>query len=145
MIYTEYTKKAMKLMCQAHQFQADKSGLPYILHPWHVAEMMDDEASTIVALLHDVIEDTSWTLDDLRAEGFSQEVLSALALMTHDKGLRYHDYIVRMTQSPLACKVKMADLQHNMQLERLDHITESDRKRLRKYQRAYDYLASIAK
>lgn len=65
MLYTEKTKKAMKIMCDSHKGQTDKSGMPYILHPWHVAEQMDDEDATCVALLHDTVEDTDITLDDL--------------------------------------------------------------------------------
>ena len=87
MIYTPLTKKAMKLCFEAHKDQTDKSGVPYVFHPFHVAEQMPDENTTVVALLHDVIEDTSYTLDDLRAMGFSEEVLEALALMTHDKNV----------------------------------------------------------
>ena len=84
MIYTPGTKKAMKLCFEAHKDQTDKSGLPYVFHPYHVAEQMPDEKTTIAALLHDVIEDTSYTLQDLRDMGFEEDVLAALALMTHD-------------------------------------------------------------
>ena len=85
MIYTPDTKKAMRLCFEAHKNQTDKSGQPYVFHPFHVAEQMPDEETTIVALLHDVIEDTSYTPDDLRSMGFDEDVLEALALMTHDK------------------------------------------------------------
>ncbi len=85
MIYTEMTKKAMKLCFEAHKDQTDKSGMPYVFHPFHLAEQMPDEETATVALLHDVIEDTHYTLDDLRAMGFDENVLTALALMTHDK------------------------------------------------------------
>ncbi len=77
MIYTEMTKKAMKIAFIAHHEQFDKSGIPYIFHPYHLAEQMDDETGVIVALLHDVVEDTNWTLDELADEGFSDEVIEA--------------------------------------------------------------------
>ena len=85
MIYTDKTKKAMKLCFEAHKDQLDKSGVPYVFHPFHVAEQMSDEATTIVALLHDVVEDTDYTLEDIAAMGFGQDVVDALSLMTHDK------------------------------------------------------------
>ena len=89
MIYTDKTKKAMKLCFEAHKDQLDKSGVPYVFHPFHVAEQMTDEATTIVALLHDVVEDTDYTLEDIAAMGFGQDVVDALALMTHDKSVPY--------------------------------------------------------
>ena len=89
MIYTPKTKKAIKLCFEAHKDQIDKSGMPYVFHPFHVAEQMPDENTTIVALLHDVVEDTSYTLQDLREMGFDQDILDALALMTHDKNVPY--------------------------------------------------------
>ena len=84
MIYTDLTKQAMKLCFAAHKDQTDKSGLPYVFHPFHLAEQMPDEESTVVALLHDVVEDTPYTLEDLAQMGFPQPVLEALRLMTHD-------------------------------------------------------------
>ena len=75
MIYTDKTKKAMKLCFEAHKDQVDKSGMPYVFHPFHVAEQMTAEATTIVALLHDVVEDTDYTLEDIAAEGFGKEIL----------------------------------------------------------------------
>ena len=89
MIYTPMTKKALKLCFTAHKDQIDKSGMPYVFHPFHLAEQMQDEDSTIVALLHDVVEDTDYTLADLREMGFSAEVLEAIALMTHVDGVPY--------------------------------------------------------
>ena len=81
MLYTPMTKKAMDICFEAHKDQKDKSGQPYVFHPFHLAEQMTDEKTTIVALLHDVVEDTSVTLDDLAAEGFSDSVLEAIALI----------------------------------------------------------------
>ena len=84
MIYTPMTKKAIKVMFEAHKNQVDKNGMPYVFHPFHLAEQMTDEASTVVALLHDVIEDTDCTLEDLKNMGFSNEVCDALSFLTHD-------------------------------------------------------------
>ena len=91
MLYTELTKKALKISFEAHKNQLDKSGMPYVFHPFHLAEQMDDEYSTCVALLHDVVEDTGITLEDLKAQGFPEEVTDAVALMTHDDGTPYFE------------------------------------------------------
>lgn len=130
-------------MCEKHKNQEDRSGLPYILHPFHVAEQMDDEESTVVALLHDIVEDTDTTFDDLKGAGFSERVLSALRLMTHKEGVDYYDYVREIGKDPLARKVKIADLEHNMQLGRLDVVREKDRKRFEKYRVCHEYLCNI--
>lgn len=144
MIYTPETKKAMKLCFEAHKEQRDKSGLPYVFHPFHLAEQMPDEETTIVALLHDVIEDTKYTLDDLRDMGFEDEVLDALALMTHDKSVPYMDYVERIRENRIARTVKMADLRHNSDLTRLDEIDEKARTRIEKYKEALLLLSEHA-
>ena len=140
MIYTPLTKKAMILCFEAHKEQKDKSGLPYVHHPFHLAEQMTDEATTIVALLHDVVEDTSVTLDDLKNEGFPQEVVDAIALLTHNDGSPYMDYVARIKQNPIAKAVKLADLTHNSDITRLDVVTDKDRERVKKYQAAIELL-----
>ena len=141
MIYTAMTKKALKICFEAHKEQKDKTGLPYVFHPFHLAEQMKDETTTIVALLHDVAEDTDITLDDLRNEGFSNEVIDALALLTHDPAVPYMEYVRKIGTNPLATKVKLADLAHNSDTTRLDHEpTEADLKRLQKYQEAKKIL-----
>lgn len=112
MIYTPLTKKAMTIAYNAHHGQLDKSGIPYILHPVHLAEQMDDEFSCCVALLHDTVEDTAVTLADLAKE-FPQEVVDAVALMTHAKDVPYFDYVRAIKGNPIATKVKLADLAHN--------------------------------
>ena len=136
MIYTDKTKKAMKFCFEAHKNQVDKSGLPYVFHPFHVAEQMKDEATTIVALLHDVVEDTKYTFDDIAAMGFGQDVVDALTLMTHDKNVPYLDYVAKLKDNPIAKAVKLADLAHNSDPTRLDVIDEKTKERLEKYKRA---------
>ncbi len=140
MIYTENTKKALKLCFEAHKNQVDKSGMPYVFHPFHLAEQMTDEPTTIVALLHDVVEDTDCTLDDLHNMGFSAEVVDAISLMTHDETVPYMDYVAQIKQNPIAKAVKLADLRHNSDLTRLDVVDEKALERVEKYQRAIESL-----
>ncbi len=136
MIYTPLTKKALAMCFEAHRDQVDKSGLPYVFHPFHLAEQMDDEASVCVALLHDVMEDTDYTVDDIRVLGMPAAVIEALLLLTHDASEPYLDYVARVARNPLAAKVKRADLRHNSDLSRLDEVTDLDRARVEKYQKA---------
>ena len=140
MIYTDKTKKAMKLCYEAHKDQVDKSGLPYVFHPAHVAEQMTDEATTIVALLHDVVEDTDYTLEDLAAEGFGKEILEAVALMTHEDDVPYLDYVAKLKDNPIARAVKLADLAHNSDLSRIGEVDDETKQRLEKYKKAIALL-----
>ncbi|MBQ1190594.1 MAG: bifunctional (p)ppGpp synthetase/guanosine-3',5'-bis(diphosphate) 3'-pyrophosphohydrolase [Lachnospiraceae bacterium] len=112
MIYTPMTVKAMKLAYRAHLGQVDHNNVPYIFHPYHVAEQMTDEISCTVALLHDVVEDTEVTLEDLGRE-FPPEVVEAVALLTHDKTVDYSEYVKEVKKNPIAKRVKLADLAHN--------------------------------
>ena len=140
MIYTDKTKKAMKLCYEAHKDQVDKSGMPYVFHPFHVAEQMTDEATTIVALLHDVVEDTDYTLEDLAAEGFGKDILEAVALMTHEDDVPYLEYVAKLKDNPIARAVKLADLAHNSDLSRIGEVDEETRERLEKYKKAMALL-----
>ena len=119
MIYTPMTKKAMVLAYNAHHGQMDKSGVPYIFHPIHLAEQMDDEITCAVALLHDTVEDTAVTLEDLRQE-FPTEVVTAVGLLTHREGVDYFDYVRAIKTNPVATRVKLADLAHNSDASRCD-------------------------
>lgn len=141
MIYTELTKKAMRIAYEAHRDQVDKSGLPYIYHPIHLAEQMTDESATCAALLHDVAEDTGITLEQLAAEGFPPEVMTALRLMTRDPAVPYMDYVRRLRENPVAAAVKRADLQHNSDLTRLSFVDEAARERVKKYAEALRILS----
>ncbi len=140
MIYTEQTKKAMKLCFDAHKEQFDKSGMPYVFHPLHLAEQMNDEETTIVALLHDVVEDTEYTIEDLAKMGFEKNITDAIALMTHDDGVDYMDYVRMIKENPVARAVKLADLKHNSDLTRLDSIDEKALIRREKYLKAITLL-----
>lgn len=143
MIYTESTKKALKLLFEKHKNQVDKAGIPYVFHPFHVAECMDDEDSTVVALLHDIVEDTDITFEDLKNMGFNDNVIEALKLLTHTWSVNYFDYIKNISQNDIATKVKLADLSHNSDLTRLDNVTKRDIKRVEKYKKCIEYLNNI--
>lgn len=141
MIYTELTKKALKLCFEAHKEQVDKSGMPYVFHPFHLAEQMTDESTTVVALLHDVVEDTNLNFDDLEKQGFSDEIINALKLLTHDKSVPYMDYVAEIKKNRIATKVKLADLKHNSDLTRLSVVDEKALKRKEKYEKAIKFLS----
>lgn len=140
MIYTQLTKKALRLCYQAHQGQVDKSGMPYVFHPVHLAEQMDEELTTVTALLHDVVEDTAYTLSDLETMGYPPPVLQALRLLTHSEAQPYMEYVVRIKQDPIARAVKLADLRHNSDLTRLDRVDEAALLRAQKYREAIALL-----
>lgn len=142
MIYTPLTMKAMKLAYEAHHGQLDYNGMPYVFHPYHLAEQMTDEITTCAALLHDVVEDTDWTLEQL-AEAFPPEVVQAVALLTHDDGTDYFDYVRRIRENPVAKAVKLADLAHNSDQTRCIGSGLSDEQLARwreKYSRAKEIL-----
>ena len=140
MIYTDQTKKALKLCFEAHKEQLDKSGLPYVFHPFHLAEQMKSEETTVVALLHDVAEDTQYTLEDLANMGFGKAVIDALTLLTHDDDTDYMDYVRAIKENPVARAVKLADLTHNSDLSRLETIDEKAILRREKYLKAMALL-----
>ena len=112
MVYTEMTIRALKIAYDAHLGQLDYNNVPYIFHPYHLAEQMGDEIACTVALLHDVVEDTSLTFDDLE-KWFPAEVMEAVRLLTHDDNTDYFDYVRKIKTNPIAAKVKLEDLKHN--------------------------------
>ena len=147
MVYTPLTCKAMTFAYNAHHGQLDHNGIPYIFHPIHLAEQMDDEISCCAALLHDVIEDTPVTLEDLALE-FPSEVVEVVALLTHDDSAEnsqeaYWDYVRRIRTHPVAKKIKLADIAHNSDLSRCTDVGLPEEK-LRwweqKYQNAIEIL-----
>lgn len=140
MIYTDLTKKALKLCFLSHKDQVDKTDMPYVFHPFHLAEQMDDEISTVCALLHDVVEDTDTTFDDLLEMGFPVEVIDVLKLLTHDDSVEYLDYVKVIKTNETAKKVKIADLKHNSDLTRLSVVDDYAKKRNEKYKKALEIL-----
>lgn len=136
MLYTPLTRKAMKIAYDAHHGQVDKGGLPYIFHPLHLAEEMEDEVSCCAALLHDVAEDTSVTLEDLAKE-FPPEVIAVLELLTHREDVPYFDYVRSIRANPIAVKIKLADIAHNSDQSRCPEMSEEHRRYFRhKYETA---------
>ncbi len=146
MIYTPLTNKAMRIAYAAHMGQVDKSGLPYIFHPYHLAEQMEDELSVCAALLHDVAEDTEITLEQLEPE-FPPEVIQALRLLTHEKGTDYFAYIQALRSNRIARAVKLADIRHNADETRYagcENVPEEQLARRRqKYAKARAILENV--
>lgn len=145
LLASESVSKALRLATAAHSGQVDKAGEAYIRHPVAVAEMLDSEQEQTAALLHDVVEDTVVTLDDLEREGFSDAVLRAVRCLTHEKGEPREAYLRRVAEDPLATKVKLADLAHNSDLRRLRAPTGRDRARAERYAREIAFLLQAQK
>ena len=133
---------AIEIAVAAHKGQTDKAGLPYILHPLRIMMRMPDQATKIVAMLHDVVEDTSVTLADLESEGFSSAILKAVDCMTHRSEDNYDAYIQRLAGNPIARLVKLGDLEDNMNILRLETIGDKDIVRLRKYRKYHRLLSN---
>ena len=138
-------EKAKEIAEKAHAGQRDKGGNPYILHPIRVMERCETELEKITAVLHDVLEDSEYTLEDLRKEGFADEILEALICLTHLEGEGYMEYIARICGNPLAARVKYADLQDNMDLSHIPNPTEKDHARLEKYKKAKARIKEVIK
>lgn len=117
---------ALQIAAAAHKGQKDKGGNDYINHPLRVAELVEGEEEKMVAFLHDVIEDTRVTLEDLKSSGLSQSVIEAVDAITKRQGESYHDYIERLIQNPIALAVKIADIKHNVDLSRIPNPTKKD-------------------
>ena len=134
-------QKAIDIATKAHKGQVDKAGQPYIDHPLRVMNMGTTDEEKIVGVLHDVVEDSDWTFEELAAEGFSIEVIEALRCITKlSENEPYDKFIQRVKANPLAAKVKLYDLTDNMDIRRLAYISEKDVIRLRKYLKAYRQL-----
>ena len=137
---TENIKLAYAIALVAHKNQYDKVGVPYINHPLTVSNNLENEDEKIVGLLHDVVEDTAVTLDDLRLF-FDKHIIEAIDLLTHKEEDSYMDYLAKIKTNPLALKVKLADLNHNMDMSRFENPTKRDYERLeKKYKPAYEFL-----
>lgn len=138
--------RAIALAAESFKGKFDKAGKPYILHCLAVMNQMsqDDEEAMAIAVLHDVVEDTKITFEDLAQQGFSRRVISALKLLTHKPGISYDDYIRALAGNPDAKSVKIADLRHNSDITRMKGLETKDFERLEKYHRSYIYLTKIA-
>ncbi len=133
-------ERAIGIAVEAHRGQKDRYGVPYILHPLRVMARVDTDTEKTVAILHDVVEDTHWTLADLKREGFSEQVLAALDGVTKREGEAYEDFVRRSASHPLARRVKLADLEDNMDLRRIKSVGPEDTQRLQKYLAAWQQL-----
>lgn len=132
---------ALSIATEAHNGQFDKSGVDYIEHPIYVASQVDTEEEKAVALLHDVIEDSPFTAEELLLAGLPETVVAAVQILSKKKGQDYQTYLENVKSNPLARVVKLADLKHNSDLSRLRSVTDNDLERLEKYKRAIDYLS----
>ncbi len=133
-------EKAIEIAVHAHKGQIDKAGKLYILHPMRVMLRGQDEAEQIIGILHDVIEDTSVTLNDLKNEGFSKEILDALSCITKQKGEPYEHFIERVLTNPLAAQVKLYDIEDNMDRDRIPNPTKHDMERYEKYAKYHEII-----
>ena len=133
-------EKAISLAAEAHNGQKDKNDAPYILHPLRVMARVQSDTEKIAAVLHDTIEDTDYTIEKLREKGYSEQVLEAIDCLTKRDGEDYDKYLNRSISNPIAQKVKIADLEDNMDIRRFDVLKEEDLKRLNKYLRAWKCL-----
>lgn len=136
-------ERAISICALAHEGQVDKGGSPYVLHPLKVMLRLAHDQERIVAVLHDVVEDTAVTLDDLRNEGFSDAVVGAIDSLTKREGETYQAFIERAARDPIARRVKLADLAENSDLSRLGEPSQKDLDRLEKYRKATDYLTAL--
>lgn len=141
MIYTPMTRKAIQIAYRAHERQTDQTGVPYIFHPYHIAEQMGDEITTCVALLHDVLEDTDMTYEELATE-FPPEVMEPLLLLTHNKSEDYFDYVRKIAPNPVAKAVKLADIAHNSDQSRMAGL-DIDPQRLEYWKQKYTKAKQI--
>ena len=132
---------ALSIARKAHEGQLDKAGVDYIEHPIYVASQVDTEEEKAVALLHDVIEDSSVTAEELLNAGLPETVVTAIQILSKKKGQDYQTYLENVKSNPLARVIKLADLKHNSDLSRLSSVTDKDLERLEKYKKAIDYLS----
>ena len=138
---TDMINRAYRLALKAHENQVDKGGKPYIEHVMKVASsFVGDYETRIVALLHDVIEDTPYTLEDIIQEGFSKSIIEAISVITKSDDMDYMEYIEAISNNEIARKVKIADLRHNMDISRIPNPSKQDFERIIKYQKALVYL-----
>lgn len=134
---------AIALALEAHRGQTDKAGSPYILHPLRVMLRLQTDLEMMVGALHDVIEDSAVTQEDLTEQGYPDDVRDALALLTKREGEEYREFIERIAPSQLARVVKIADLEDNMDVRRLDKIGPAEAERLQKYREAWEKLVRL--
>ena len=146
MTANELLGKAILIAAEAHEDQYDKGGRPYILHPLHIMnQLLFDTELAVIGVLHDVLEDSEWTVSDLVQHGFTNRVVEALRLLTHSPGTSYTDYIERVATNYDAVRVKRKDLEHNSDITRLKGVSAKDLRRMEKYHKAFVRLGEAKK
>lgn len=138
-------EKAIEIAFNAHVGQVDKAGQPYILHPLRLMLQFLNEEERIVAVLHDVVEDSELTIDDLSVRGFSKSVVLAIECLSKKESENYNDFILRLSKNKLATKIKIEDLKDNLDITRIECIREKDLSRVGKYHRALMLLLEKSK
>jgi (p)ppGpp synthase/HD superfamily hydrolase len=136
-------ERAIEIAVSAHKGQVDKAGKPYILHPLRLMFKMQLENEMIAAVLHDVVEDSDWTIEKLFSEGFDEEVITAIKLLTHNKKVPYKKYIEAIKTNKIAIKVKLADLEDNLDIKRIAHPKFKDYARIAEYLKYYNELKEL--
>ena len=137
-------ERAIEIAQEAHKGVKDKGGHDYINHPIRVMHAMSNDQEKIVAILHDVVEDSDWTFERLKEEGFEDSVIESLRCVTkYSEEEDYQEFIKRATTNKIATKVKMADIEDNLDLSRLGTLTEKDLTRIKKYKKALKYLKAL--
>lgn len=131
---------ALERALSAYRGKRDKAGQAYVLHPLRLMAKMHDEISQVVSLLHDVIEDSDVTAEDLREDGFPEVVIEAVVALTRQAGESYMAFIERLKPNELARKVKLADIEDNLNVLRLVELSEQDLRRVQKYHKAWHIL-----
>lgn len=131
---------AIALAAKAHQGQTDKAGAPYILHPLRMMLRLATLEERMVAMLHDVVEDCGWTIEQLREQGFSEAVVRGVESLTKQEGESYENFVLRAAGNPIGRRVKLADLEDNSDLSRIASPTAKDYERVEKYRRAIEVL-----
>jgi (p)ppGpp synthase/HD superfamily hydrolase len=137
-------EEAIRIAVEAHRGQKDRAGAPYVLHPLRMMFRLQTAAERMAAVLHDLVEDTDWTVERLREHGFPTEVVEAVDHLTRREGERYEDFVERAAAHPVALRVKIADLEDNMDVRRTGALEERDVERLSRYHRAWRRLTEDA-
>lgn len=133
-------ERAVEVALRAHAGQKGKDGTPYVLHPLRLMTRMGTDVERMAAVLHDAVEDSALTLEELRGMGFPDEVVRVVGLLTHEEGMGYEEYVRRLAGDAVARRIKLADLEDNSDIRRLNGLEEADVERLRKYHRAWQIL-----
>jgi (p)ppGpp synthase/HD superfamily hydrolase len=143
--YESLLQTAIAIAAKAHEGQIDKAGKPYLAHPLFVMENVNSIEEKIVAVLHDAVEDSELTLEQLTSEGFPEVIVKAIAAITKIEGEAYAAYLERVIANPIALRVKIADVTHNLDLRRIANPTEADFQRIAKYKKVLSQLRAALK